>query len=547
VADVDDRDPEIAPPPDLETKTPPHVAAPQAVEFRFSNETLSGSSGPRNRSLAFLCSLALHGGVCLVGLGLNFAPAMPAAPVRHYSFRLLRLTPLVYSPRVPGAQNSEGRPDSGVKRPESAEPASAGRDDPYRRPAEPESPENGVKRRLFRLPPDLRVRKAEQTLIQPDVPPQIERTESIRVPDVLIWSPKDPIARPLITPVPAMEAKSLDIPPTLDLPEINAKILERLMPAIPATIEPEILPVRIATSPVRLNTPDPGNQVPETVSRIPSEKSAGHLISVADIPLPPEGLIAIPPLNQVASSRNPESSSAGNNSDHSAGQGGKTGKSAGDGTANAPSASFAVPKSAASTETGAGQAGQPGERGGSVVSTVQGPVEPGVVSSERPGERSALGELTRIQRPTDGRHNSVVLGVSAPESYPESAGVLSGKIVYTVYLQVGLAKSWILQFCLPGAGETAANTGKGRVAALDAPWPFVIVRPASGGLNGDYTLIHGFVNAQGRFEQMALVVPDEAAKKELLGALQQWEFRPASRDGQPTSVEILLIIPHRKN
>jgi hypothetical protein len=29
----------------------------------------------------------------------------------------------------------------------------------------------------------------------------------------------------------------------------------------------------------------------------------------------------------------------------------------------------------------------------------------------------------------------------------------------------------------------------------------------------------------------------------LLHALQQWQFRPATQNGQPTPVEVLLIIP----
>jgi hypothetical protein len=57
-------------------------------------------------------------------------------------------------------------------------------------------------------------------------------------------------------------------------------------------------------------------------------------------------------------------------------------------------------------------------------------------------------------------------------------------------------------------------------------------------------MVHGFVNAAGRFEQLAVVFPTELAEaKFLLRALQQWQFRPAMQNGQATTVEVLLIIP----
>jgi hypothetical protein len=60
----------------------------------------------------------------------------------------------------------------------------------------------------------------------------------------------------------------------------------------------------------------------------------------------------------------------------------------------------------------------------------------------------------------------------------------------------------------------------------------------------DVVLVHGFVNAVGRFEELKIVYPpafSEAPK--LLRALKQWVFRPASLNGQAAKVEVLLIIP----
>jgi len=63
-------------------------------------------------------------------------------------------------------------------------------------------------------------------------------------------------------------------------------------------------------------------------------------------------------------------------------------------------------------------------------------------------------------------------------------------------------------------------------------------------LAGDAIMVHGFVNTAGRFENLAVIFPNGLAEARfLLHALQQWQFRPAIQNGQPTAVEVLLIIP----
>jgi hypothetical protein len=147
---------------------------------------------------------------------------------------------------------------------------------------------------------------------------------------------------------------------------------------------------------------------------------------------------------------------------------------------------------------------------------------------------------TRIVMPKDGKFGVVVVGSSMAEQYPETVGLWGGRMVYTVYLHVGLAKNWILQYSLPAAAE------KGTVARIDAPWPYVMERPelAPGDLNGDAIMVRGVVNTSGRFEKLALVFPvDFAQAKFVLGALEQWRFRAAMQNGLLTTVEVLLIIP----
>jgi hypothetical protein len=61
-------------------------------------------------------------------------------------------------------------------------------------------------------------------------------------------------------------------------------------------------------------------------------------------------------------------------------------------------------------------------------------------------------------------------------------------------------------------------------------------------------MIHGFVNASGRFEALRIVFPQTFSQAEfVLSALEQWQFRPAMQNGVAVSVEVLLIIPGDMN
>jgi hypothetical protein len=146
-----------------------------------------------------------------------------------------------------------------------------------------------------------------------------------------------------------------------------------------------------------------------------------------------------------------------------------------------------------------------------------------------------------ITRPKEGQFGSVVVGSTLTEKYPETAELWSGRLSYTVYLPVGLAKSWILQYSLSRADSPAGATTR-----VEAPWPYNIVRPniAPGTIDADALMIHGFVNQAGRFEALSIAFPPEFAQAQfVLNALNQWEFRPATQNGQNIKVEVLLIIP----
>ena len=119
--------------------------------------------------------------------------------------------------------------------------------------------------------------------------------------------------------------------------------------------------------------------------------------------------------------------------------------------------------------------------------------------------------MTRISLPKDGKFNYVVSGSSQATPYPESVGALSGKMVYTVYLAVGLHKKWILQYCLTKEAQRSAT--RGSAAPLDAPWPFLIFRPDHLVASNDDAVVHGMINTEGRFDQLSLVFPEQFDQK----------------------------------
>jgi hypothetical protein len=170
-------------------------------------------------------------------------------------------------------------------------------------------------------------------------------------------------------------------------------------------------------------------------------------------------------------------------------------------------------------------------------------------ASDGPGDGRAdavAGPLTRIDLPRDGKSPISVLGESVADQYPESASRMFGRVVSTIYVSVGLKKSWTLEYCLPA--KAAAASVKGSSGALDAPWPYTVFRPKDLplGPEADVVLVQGILTAEGQLEQLRLVLPSEwAGKNALFNALQQWKFRPAAKNGQAVAVEVMLVIPQQ--
>jgi hypothetical protein len=293
-----------------------------------------------------------------------------------------------------------------------------------------------------------------------------------------------------------------------------------------------------STSPLTIDRPKAVQQVPETTSKPDAQPTPASVISISNIKLM-DGKAVLPPANQVSAASTIDSLHAGrsvngptelNNNPSEKDKGNGSSDSPGDHgqlSGKGDNSMVATP----SNSPGSGSYA-PGHH--SPVNGANGTSNAGMdPESNTDGEHIAL--------PSDGRYGAVVVGTNLTDAFPESEGIMTDRLTYTVYLQVGLPRSWILQYSLPASAERGVNTIR-----PDAPWPYDIYRPRikTADLNADAILVHGIINAAGHFEQLDIVYPkDMAEEKPMLKALNRWQFRPAMQKGLTTPVEILLIIP----
>lgn len=410
-------------------------------------------------------------------------------------------------------------------------------------------------RRPFKLPTNVHVQPVRQTLVQTDVPPTVTLKQEIPLPTMLLWTAtsapamtKRFVAPPLRKESPKI-VQSLPAAPALDVPNRELTPAELNIAAVVGTNTPHLVRPPAVASPVARSGQESAKVIPQIGLQEAAQPSSVNLISLADHRLRSSGMLVLPPANQVAAGDAGPSGTAGS---HDAGAGMRhegglgTGQEAlasaqGHGSGNGGGRDAAELSGGSATVAGSGSGS------GTAMPTV-GSGAGSAGHGSWSGSGSAIGSIpsgvTRIDLPKEGTFGVVVLGSATSARYPETVGALSGKVVYTVYLKVGLRKSWILQYCLKTAGSEA-NRNSRSTTPVEAPWPFLMMRPDQRGTSDpDYIIVHGSVTNEGKFDQLAMVFPEDLEKKELLmNSLKLWAFRPASRDGVPVPVEVLLIIP----
>lgn len=462
----------------------------------------SSQPAPRRGPSSYTASVLAH--AVLIGLVLfvRTPHVVDAPPPKRYVVRILKL-------QTPDSEIhwSAGGATAPTGPPASASPAPApGAQALARQPAAPPAPN------LARQSP------VPLTLLQPDTPPDTLPLKT-PIPLVVLWSPQKVPVPKIVPPPPQMAAaKAL---PSLETPNQEANVSDLKLSATPfVSVRLPALPA--TTTPVKISAQAP-NKIPQTTSTSSAQPSPAAVLSISKL-LMKQGTVVLPAANVTVASSSGQApgppserpqAGKGAGAKDGAGKGtaagkGTTGETAGNGNANG------------ALKT---QGGMPGEDSGPDA----GPLA---------GEQLTV---TRITLPKNGSFGVVVVGASVAQEYPEALAAWADRLAYTVYLHVGAVKNWIMQYSLPRDVEAAS-----RDTRLGAPWPYAIVRPnlAPGDVDADAVLVHGYVNANGQFEKLAIVYPPQFSQsKFVLDALQQWQFRPASQNGQAALVEVLLIIP----
>ncbi|MBV9501321.1 MAG: hypothetical protein JO138_18270 [Acidobacteriaceae bacterium] len=506
-------------------------------------------------------------------------PQTTTVAVKHnYSIRFLQLQPLQpYRRRAPEApsRSSAGQTGSAqlakllapTKEPA---PAASGGSESSVATESPAPPQH----RQFKLPPTSRVDKVKQTLVQLDLPPSITLKQEIPLPTVVLWTQTElpklrkPFIAPPVKAIPKV-IQRLPSAPMLERPNLETNVADVNMASTILTDTPHLVHPPGVAPPVSTPGPEPAKEIPRIDVADSTQPSDANLVSLPSTPSRTANLLVLPPANQIAPSDatngglshgtgaggedNSHGSGTQGNGMSASGSSGAEGNAVGGklgGRSGATAGGIGGAGSGASGDSAGSGAGAAGAGNGSIGAGNGGngtaAAGSGGNGSGADGSGGSIGTnlagFTRITLPKDGKFGVVVTGASASTPYPESEGALSGKIVYTVYLRVGLRKSWILQYCLPKAVDGAK---RGTATPLDAPWPFLMMRPDHlNDFDPDYIMVHGMLTSAGQFDQLAMVFPAELDQRDLLlKSLKLWAFRPASRDGEPIAVEVLLIIP----
>jgi len=386
-------------------------------------------------------------------------------------------------------------------------------------------------RRHFELPRMPRRTDTTQTILQPQFAPDRTPPLATRLPEIFFWAPRRELPQFVKTFVePGHEAEPakprlLDSPPALTVPVSEPAAAP--VPGLPDLLE-AFRPAMPAALPVQ--TSQPQNGTPET--GVSADRTSGDpttLLSLAVDPQRMRELLAVPAGNQLG--QLPEGGASGPAALTAAsGQGGgNTGSGSGSGQGSDKAAKPAGSTAAASADSSAAEA--------AAAST-----------AALRALALAAAESTRIVNPANGVFD-VVVQSSGTEGFPESAGVLSGKPIYSAYVRVGGGHDWLLQYCIPGEEETGAQVDGYVVrltaaAPLTAPYARVTMRPPVKPRPGHHVMVHGYITVEGRFRDMKVLSASGDSEVEMVEAvLEKWEFRAASREGKPVEVEVLLAIP----
>jgi TonB family protein len=424
-----------------------------------------------------------------------------------------------------------------------------------------------------------------QTLIQPDAPPDPPKLVP-QLPNIVQWGADSPAP-------PKLQIAPSDIKPILrtvrketeDAPQIRSATAHPDSLDLAKTESPDVkMPVNPASTPVaRVRRPEEA-AVPEIENRAPDAAALNIASSAPDVPRPKLQVSAssarLAPRNnshaEVAAAPDISNAAGRGSASPSGGEasGGDTNLRriiALSATPAPPSEAIQVPNGnlaariSIGSKTANGGTGTPGGK------TATGP--PGVyVSSTQPGAGSPtsgnsgattgglkpatprLG-MSRTTKPALLDANS---GASSDHQLRDLTGfdgevnpekILGGKRVYTTNINLpnltSAKGSWILNFAElePSGSPTHVHTDLSAPVvqrAVDPKYPTSLIKEH---VEGEVVL-YAIIRESGSVDSIQVVKRlDPQLDRNAIGAVASWKFSPASRNGQPVAVEVVIHIP----
>ena len=473
---------------------------------------------------SFITSAALHC-ACIFGLPplMDLLPESDAEALRRHMQAMrpleIRVPDRLYLSALPPEQ-----PEKQPPRPEQPpEPKQVAKADMIQPPVPPVKPLR-LPPRQFRAPANVRKANSDLTLLQSHLPPELALTVQVKLPQLVLMSGpvlRRPTPKRFVEPgrsaAPAV-APRVDAPPQLAPSGKNdpdLRINDMLAGA-------EMAKLRLPRPNVQARKFQAPSPLPtgRGASVVPTLGEPINILALSSDPALLQERLTVPLGNQIG--RLP----------------------ALPGFTQAPSAS-PQPKGPGD---GKGAASASGSKGGGGASGAEAGM--GEFAKALAALPARYATPIKVEHPANAVFDIVVTQSSNDPAFTESAGVLTGQPVYSVYLQVGAPRAWVLQYCVPRETAPSPQVMEGVVnignpSPLKAPMPLLTVLPPVTMLprNG-YIIVHGSLSASGQLTDLVVMRAPNAKMNELiLGELGKWQFRPAVRDGAPITVEILLAIP----
>ena len=392
----------------------------------------------------------------------------------------------------------------------------------------------------------LKITHPRQTLIQPEAPAAPPKMVP-QMPNIAEWAATSPAPKP-----------QLRISPTVVAPRVQRRAASDVAAPDVAAPERNLGPLTIAPSP--LENAQPKLPVNPMTNSAPAQRSvhaeagaapvigatasAGddslhRLIAISATPAPPAPEVNVPQGNLSARvSISPDGTRAG-----------VPGGSANGADGNGGSGGSAASAGGAGKNSGANASGLP-----SGVSISGGNGNSSTAGLGTVGNRSKpliLKPMTNTSAPPNAsRKEPIDIGKIDPGMPPEK--ILSGKEVFTLHVDMpnltSSSGSWILNFAQLDDYAPAYQRPKGKLAApvpvrkVDPKYPQLAIKQH---IDGE-VILYAIIRKDGHVDSIQVVRSiDPQLDKNAMEALSRWEFRPATREGQPVELEAVIHIPFR--